>query len=81
MKRREDNAEATRGDLARVLEHLPGLGVLRRIAGRVTWLFDTPEDPHRTGCRRAAILREPAFGAVSEPAEGMEQLDDGGSPG
>jgi hypothetical protein len=76
VKRRENLTEAERGDLALMLEYLPELGVLRRFADRIYWLFDTPKDRHQAGCRRAAILRDPAFRAVPELAEAMAQLDE-----
>jgi len=76
VKRRENLAEAERGDLALMLEYLPELGVLRRFADRIYWLIDTPKDRHQAGCRRAAILRDPAFRAVPELVKAMEHLDD-----
>jgi len=76
VKRRENLTEAERDDLTRMLGYLPGLAVLRRFADRIYWLFDTPKDLHQAGCRRAAVLRDPAFRAVPELVEAMEQLDD-----
>jgi hypothetical protein len=76
VKRRENLTETERADLVRMLEYLPELGVLRRFADRIYWLFDTPKDLHQAGCRRAAILRDPVFRAVPELAKAMEQLDD-----
>jgi hypothetical protein len=76
VKRRENLTEAERGDLVRMLEYLPQLGVLRRFADGIYWLFDTPKDLHQAGCRRAAILRDPEFRAVPELAKAMEQLDE-----
>jgi hypothetical protein len=76
VKRRENFTEAEREDLARMLEYLPGLGVLRRFADRIYWLFDTPKDLHQAGYRRAAIVCEPAFRAVPELVKAMEQLDE-----
>src|SRR5207253_725080 len=35
------------------------------------WLFDTPEDVHQAGCRRAATAGGPAFGAVPGLAEAV----------
>jgi hypothetical protein len=60
--------EVERDDLTRMLEYLPVLATLRRFADRVYWLFDTPKDLHQAGCRRAAIVRDPAFRAVPEMA-------------
>jgi len=76
VKRRENLTEAERDDLARMLSYLPELAVLRRFADRIYWLFDTPKDLHQAGCRRSAILREPAFRAVPELVKAMEQLDE-----
>src|SRR5512144_3120474 len=75
VKRREDVAESERGDLARMLQYLPELVVLRRCADRIYWLFDTPKDLHQAGCRRAVILRDAAFRAVPELVRAMDQLD------
>ena len=58
-----------------MLEYLPELATLRRFADRVYWLFDTPKDLHQAGCRRAAIVRDPAFRAVPELVKAMEQFD------
>jgi hypothetical protein len=75
VKRREKLTEAERSDLTRMLEYLPELAALRRFADRVYWLFDTPKDSHQASCRRSAIVRDPAFRAVPELVEAMEQLD------
>jgi len=75
VKRREALTEAERGDLTRMLEYLPALATLRRFADRVYWLFDTEKDFHQAGCRRAAIVRDPAFQAVPELLKAMEQFD------
>jgi transposase-like protein len=74
VKRREDLTEAESGDLVRMLEYLPELATLRRFADRVYWLFDTPKASHQAGCRRAAIVRDPAFRAVPELVKAMEQF-------
>jgi hypothetical protein len=76
VKRRENLTEAERDDLTRMQEYLPGLGVLRRFADRIYWLFDTPKDFHQASCRRAAIVRAPEFGAVPELVKALEQLDE-----
>jgi hypothetical protein len=49
------------------------LATLRRFADRLYWLFDTPKDFHQASCRRAAIVRDPAFPAVPELVKAMEQ--------
>ena len=59
-----------------MLEYLPELATLRRFADRIYWLFDTPKDFHQAGCRRSAIVRDPAFRAVPELVKAMEQLDE-----
>jgi Transposase len=76
VKRRENLTESERGDLTRMLEYLPELSTLRRFADRIYWLFDTDKDFHQASCRRAAILREPAFQAVPELVKAMEQLNE-----
>ena len=76
VKRRENLTETERGDLTLMQEYLPELAKLRRFADRIYWLFDTTKDLHQASCRRAAILRDPAFRAVPELVKAMEQLDD-----
>jgi len=76
VKRRENLSDMERDDLARMLEYLPELAVLRRFADRIYGLFDTPKDLHQAGCRRAAIVRDPAFRAVPELDKAMEQLEE-----
>jgi transposase-like protein len=74
VQRRENLTAAERDDLSRMLEYLPELATLRHFADRISWLFDTPKDFHQASCRRAAILRDPAFLAVPELVKAMEQL-------
>jgi transposase-like protein len=76
VKRRENLSESERDDLRRMLEYLPELATLRRFADRIYWLLDTPKDVHQAGCRRAAILRDPAFLGVPELVKAMGQLDE-----
>ena len=76
VKRRENFTEVDRDNLKRVLEYLPELATLRRFADRIYWVFDTPKDFHQASCRRAAVLRDPAFQAVPELVKAMEQLDE-----
>ncbi len=76
VKRQEDCTEQEHDDLRRMLEYLPQLATLRRFADRMYWLFDTPKDFHQASCRRAAIVRDPAFQAVPELVKAMEQLDE-----
>ena len=74
VKRRENLTESERDDLVRVLEYLPELRTLRHFADRIYWLFDTPKDRHQAGCRRAVIVRDPAFRAVPELVKAMGQI-------
>jgi transposase-like protein len=74
VKRRENLTESERDDLQRMLDYLPELATLRRFADRIYWLFDTPKDFHQASCRRAAIVRDPAFQAVPELVKAMEQF-------
>jgi transposase-like protein len=80
VKRRAKFTESDRDDLTRMLEYLPELATLRRFADRIYWLFDTPHDLHQAACRRAKIVREPAFLAIPELAQAMEQLDEAKFP-
>ena len=77
VKRREKLTESEGNDLTRMLEYLPELATLRRFADRIYWLFDTPKDVHQAGCRRSAVVREPAFQTVPELVKAMEQLEEG----
>ena len=76
VKRRENLTELEQNDLKQMLEYLPELATLRRFADRIYGLFDTPKDYHQASCRRAAILRDPAFQAVPELVKAMEQLNE-----
>jgi hypothetical protein len=76
VKRRENLTESECGDLTRMLEYLPELGMLRRFADKIYWLFDTPKDFHQASCRRAVIVRDPAFQTIPELVKAMEQLDE-----
>src|SRR5262249_4652014 len=53
---------------------------LRDFADRIYWLFDTPKDYHQASCRRAGIVRDPAFQAVPELVKAPEQLSAGKFP-
>jgi transposase-like protein len=75
VKRRENLTASERDDLTQMLESLPELVTLRRFADRIYWLFDTPKDAHQAGCRRSAVMRDPAFQAVPELVKAMEQLE------
>jgi len=74
VKRRGNLTESERDDLTRMLTYLPALATLRRFADRIYWLFDTPKGTQQAGCRRSAVVRDPAFRAVPELVEAMEQL-------
>jgi hypothetical protein len=76
VKRREDWTEAERDDWKRMQEYLPELATLRRFADRIYWVFDTPKDYHQACCRRAALVRDPAFRTVPELVKAMEQLNE-----
>jgi hypothetical protein len=74
VKRQENLTASESDDLRRMQEYLPELATLRHFAERIYWLFDTPKDYHQASCRRAAIVRDPAFQAVPELVKAMEQL-------
>lgn len=74
VRRPENLTESERDDLKRMLEYLPELTTLRQFADRIYWLFDTPKDYHQASCRRAVIVRDPAFQAVPELVKALEQL-------
>jgi hypothetical protein len=74
-KRRVNLTEAEREDLRRMLQYLPALASLRRLADRVYWVFDTPKDWHQASCRRAALSDDPEFQAVAELVKAMKQRD------
>jgi transposase-like protein len=74
VKRREHLSESEREDLWRMFAYLPELVTLRYFADRIYWLFDTPKDYHQASCRRAALVRDPAFQAVPELVKALEQV-------
>jgi hypothetical protein len=76
VKRWENLTESERDDLTRMRESLPELATPRRFADRIYGLFDPPKDFHQSGCRRAAIVRDPTLRAVPELLKAMEQLDE-----
>src|SRR4051794_20735995 len=80
VKRREKLTESECGDLARMLEYVPALRVLRRFADRIYWLFDTPKDFHQASCRRGVIVRDRDFQAVPELVKALEQIDESKFP-
>ena len=76
VTRPENLAESQRDDLRRMREYLPELATLRRFVERIYWLFDTPKDYHQASCRRAVIIRDPAFRDVPELNKALEQLSE-----
>jgi hypothetical protein len=80
VKRRENLTESERADLQLMLEYLPALATLRRFADRIYWVFAASKDFHQASCRRAAVVRDPAFQAVPELVKALEQLDEGKFP-
>jgi transposase-like protein len=80
VKRQENLTESEHNDLKQMLEYLPELRTLRRFADRIYWVFDTAKDFHQASCRRAAVVRDPAFGAVPELVKAMEQLNEAKFP-
>jgi transposase-like protein len=76
VTRRENLTDADQDNLRRMIEYLPELGILRRFADRIYWLFDADKDFHQASCRRAAIVHDPEFQAVPELLKAMEQLDE-----
>ena len=76
VTRWENLTESDQANLTRMLEYLPELSTLRRFADRIYWLFEADKDIHQASCRRAAILRDPAFQGMPELVKAMEQLDD-----
>jgi hypothetical protein len=76
VTRPENLTESQRDDLRRMQEYLPELATLRRFAERIYWLFDTPKDYHQASCRRAVIVRDPAFRDVPELNKAVEQLSE-----
>ncbi len=74
VKRRGNRTESERDDRTRMLEYLPEWATLRRCADRIDWRFDAPKDFHQASCRRAVIVRDPAFRAGPERAKAREQF-------
>jgi transposase-like protein len=76
VKRQENLTELEHNVLKQMLEYLPELRTLRRFADRIYWVFDAAKDFHQASCRRAAVVRDPAFGAVPELVKALEQLNE-----
>src|SRR3954447_9328346 len=76
VKRQGNLTESERDDLKQMLEYLPELRTLRRFADRIYWMLDAAKDFHQASCRRAVIVRDPAFGAVPELVKALEQLNE-----
>src|SRR5262249_60163191 len=74
VKRRENFTRSDGADLITMLEYLPELAVLRRFAGRMYWLFDTPKDFHQASCPLRAIQRGAAVQDVPGWGKGIKKV-------
>jgi hypothetical protein len=74
VKRRANLTEREKKDLVTMLEYIPQLRVLRQFVDRVLRLFAAEQSAHQAWCRRAALLREAAFGAVPELQQALAML-------
>jgi transposase-like protein/transcription elongation factor Elf1 len=64
-----------RGWLSRMFDYLPELRRLRRFVLQVYRLFDPKQSPHQARCRRAALVKDPAFLADPNLAKALAMLD------
>jgi hypothetical protein len=63
-----------RGWLSRMFDYLPELRRLRRFVLKVDKLFDPQQSPHQARCRRAALVKDPAFLADPDLAKALAML-------
>lgn len=63
-----------RGWLSRMFDSLPALRRLRRFVLQVYRLFDPQQSPHQARCRRAALVKDPAFLADPDLAKALTML-------
>ena len=75
VMRRENLTESDQANLARMLEYLPELSILRQFAGRIYWLFEKRQGSPSGKLSRCCV-RDPAFQAVPELVKAMDQLDE-----
>jgi hypothetical protein len=74
VTRPERRTGRERGWLSRMFEYLPELRRLRRFVLRVYRLFDPEPSPHQARCRRAALVKDPAFLADPDLAKALALL-------
>jgi Transposase len=60
--------------LSRMFDYLPELRRLRRFVLQVYRLFDPKQSPHQARCRRAALVKDPAFLADPNLAKALAML-------
>ena len=74
--RRENLTKGQRETLATMLAYLPALRTLREFTDRVHRLFEEKQSEHQAYCRRAALLREPAYQKHRGLVEALAMLQD-----
>jgi hypothetical protein len=74
VRRRADLRSLERRDLQTVLAYLPELRVLRQFVDRLHQVLSAEQSVHQAWCRRAALLRTPAFQAVPELVRALDLL-------
>src|ERR1700682_2138624 len=74
VKRRENLSEREGQDLTRMLQYLPELMRLRDFADEIYQLLNDGQSAHQAWCRRARLLRRPAFQKMPGLAEAMAML-------
>jgi hypothetical protein len=74
VTRRENLNGRERRWLSQMFQSLPALRVLRQFVRAVHRLFDPGQSPHQARCRRAALVKAPAFLADPDRAQALAML-------
>ena len=74
VTRSENLSGRERRWLSLMFQYVPELRTLRRFVLKVYRLFDPQLSPHQARCRRAALVKDPAFLADSDLAKALDML-------
>jgi transposase-like protein len=74
VSRPENLTGRDRRSLAQMFQYLPALRTLREFVLDVYRLFDPDQSPHQAKCRRAALLKNPAYAADLDLAKALAML-------
>jgi hypothetical protein len=74
VKRREEFSRAEQKNLQQMLQYLPALAPLREFVDRLYGLLALEQSEHQAWCRRAAVVKTPAYQAIPELARALALL-------